>query len=54
MAQIFVRFCGGSDFVQKRTLIHSKTAAFFPRVYNVTMFHAYQILPRCCSQAMLH
>ena len=27
---------------------------FFPRVYNVTMFRAYQILPTCRSKVILH
>ena len=26
---------------------------FLPRVHNLTVFHVYWILPRCCSQAML-
>jgi len=36
-------------------LIQSKMKLlFFPRVYNVNMFCAYQIYVSCCSQAMLH
>ena len=50
----FISFCGGSDFFQRRALAHSKNkVAFFPRVYNVTIFRAYRILPRCRSQAIL-
>jgi len=55
-SKFFVSFCGGGDFfVQKCTLVHSKTKLFFfSESVNVAMFHAYRILPRCCSQAMLH
>jgi len=54
-SEIFHKFLWQWQFFQKRPLVHSKIKLiFFPRVYNVTMFHAFWIPPHCCSQAMLH
>ena len=53
--QIFRNFLWQWQFFQKCALVHSKIKLLsFPRVYNVAMFHAFWIPPRCCSQAMLH
>jgi len=53
--KFFLVFRSAAHFFQKRVLVHSKTKLLsLSRSVNVTMFHAYRILPRCHSQAMLH
>ena len=45
----FVSFSGSDEMFQKRSPVHSEVKLFFPK--SVTMFHVYQILLPCHSQA---